>query len=159
MIRRLSLVVMLVLTLAINLAAQQRVFPALDSEGRALYQVSITAADATITGLCVFKCEGDTIRATLLNEFGVRAFSFWLSPDRRKLKLRDVMPALNKWYIKRVISGDLKWLCNATTADLGIERKHRRIDPTGQGGVVLTNSRRHITYQFDPAQPSDHATD
>jgi len=151
--------VAVVMSMALALGAWcQHVFPAFNDEGRALYQVDITMSQASVSGVCVIKCEGDTLRGTIVNEFGIPAFSFWVSPDRRKVKLRDVMPMLNKWYIKRVIKGDLKHLFNTTTQQAGVERKHRRVDVEPQdGAVTLTNTRRNLIYHFEPMTDDDHA--
>jgi len=157
---RLVASLLMLVALAATMSAQSYLFPAFGTDGRAAYQVAITLPRANVSGVCVLVNSNDTIKGTLVNEFGVRAFSFWVAPDRHKVKLRDVMPMLNKWYIRRVLAADLKHLFNATQAQVGVEHKHRRVDllDDQQGGVALTNTRRNITYQFEPLN-YNHATD
>jgi len=144
--------------MALTAVASDNVFPALDQQGRALYHVAITTPRASVTGVCIIKCENDTLKGTIVNEFGVCALSFWVSPDRRKVKLQNVMSMLNKWYIKRTISGDLKHLFNTTATTVGQQHKHRLVQLLPDGQVVLTNTRRHLTYDFKPIHEESHET-
>ena len=79
------------------------------------YTVAITFKNASFSGICVVKNIGTQIAGTIVNEFGIRAFDFTMSQDRRRVKL--LMKPLDKCLIRKAIARDLKRLFNATTTD------------------------------------------
>lgn len=81
------------------------------------YTVAITFKNASFSGICVVKNIGTQIAGTIVNEFGIRAFDFTMSQDRRRVKLLNVMKPLDKCLIRKAIARDLRRLFNATTAD------------------------------------------
>mgnify|MGYP004526364493 FL=1 len=81
------------------------------------YTVAITFKTASFSGICVVKNIGTQIAGTIVNEFGIRAFDFTMSQDRRRVKLLAVMKPLDKCLIRKAIARDLKRLFNATTTD------------------------------------------
>ena len=83
----------------------------------ARYTVAITFKNASFSGICVVKNIGTQIAGTIVNEFGIRAFDFTMSQDRRRVKLLTVMKPLDKCLIRKAIARDLKRLFNATTTD------------------------------------------
>lgn len=60
---------------------------------------------------------GTQIAGTIVSEFGIRAFDFTMSQDRRRVKLLTVMKPLDKCLIRKAIARDLKRLFNATATD------------------------------------------
>ena len=91
-------------------------FPFADDESTR-YIVAITFKNASFSGICVVKNIGTQIAGTIVNEFGIRAFDFTMSQDRRRVKLLTVMKPLDKCLIRKAIARDLKRLFNATTTD------------------------------------------
>ncbi len=81
------------------------------------YTVAITFKNASFSGICVVKSIGTQIAGTIVNEFGIRAFDFTMSQNRRHVKLLNVMKPLDKYLIRKAIARDLKRLFNATSAD------------------------------------------
>lgn len=81
------------------------------------YTVAITFKNASFSGICVVKNIDAQIAGTIVNEFGIRAFDFTMSQDRRRVKLLTVMKPLDKCLIRKSIARDLKRLFNATTTD------------------------------------------
>lgn len=81
------------------------------------YTVAITFKTASFSGICVVKNIGTQIAGTIVNEFGIRAFDFTMSQDRRRVKLLNVMKPLDKCLIRKAIARDLKRLFNATASD------------------------------------------
>lgn len=81
------------------------------------YIVAITFKNASFSGICVVKNIGTQMAGTIVNEFGIRAFDFTMSQDRRRVKLLTVMKPLDKCLIRKAIARDLKRLFNATTTD------------------------------------------
>ncbi len=116
----------------------------------AQWQVAISMRQADLTGICLLKTDADTVRGTLVNEFGIRALSFIVSPGREKVQLRELAPFLDHWYIRRTLRDDLRFLFRATSADLGTPVDNRLITRNDRGGLTLTNVRRGIVYEFSP---------
>ena len=119
---------------------------------RAEYAMRLEVKKIDITGILVLKqtAEGE-IRGAMMNEFGVSALNLMVTPDRRKVTLLNVSPLLNKWYIKRAIRADMKYLFRARTTDIGQKHKGRRIDITDDG--ITLHSRHGITYHFRQQTP------
>ncbi len=88
-----------------------------DGDESTRYTVAITFKTASFSGICVVKNIGTQIAGTIVNEFGIRAFDFTMSQDRRRVKLLTVMKPLDKCLIRKAIAQDLKRLFNATTTD------------------------------------------
>lgn len=86
-----------------------------DGDESTRYTVVITFKTASFSGICVVKNIGTQIAGTIVNEFGIRAFDFTMSQDRRRVKLLNVMKPLDKCLIRKAIARDLKRLFNATT--------------------------------------------
>ena len=92
-----------------------------------------------VSGICVIMLEGDLLKGSIFNEFGITAMDFTYQLSKEKVKLVSVLPMLNKWYIKRVLKKDLKAVIK------GLE----------QGNTTYENTRRHILYQFSPLSDSE----
>ena len=115
--------------------------------GRQQYSVLIRARGVELTGVCIIKTDsvGDS-RGAIVNEFGIHALDFTLSADRRRVRLQNVMPQMDRWYIRRVVRSDLRLLFGATAAG---ERKGRRtVTQDADGTLTLTNTRYNITYSL-----------
>ncbi len=81
------------------------------------YTVAITFKNASFSGICVVKNIGTQIAGTIVNEFGIRAFDFTMSRDRRRVRLLNVMKPLDKCLIRKTIARDLKRLFSATSVN------------------------------------------
>lgn len=134
--------ILAVLPILVALWASGQTLDVPDQGQRALYSTTISTDRATLTGVCMMKNAGDTLLGSIVNEFGIRAFSFSVMPDRNKVKLHEVMPALNKWYIKRTLRDDLR--CLFQPERLG---KHRELTVEGDT-TTLVNRKRNIFYKF-----------
>lgn len=94
-----------------------------EGDGRALFGFSCSfGKDKDITGIMVLKLEGDTLRGTVLNEFGVRAFDVESLPGHKKLKVSNVIKPLNKWYIRRSLSRDIFHLLGSDSLSYSSKR-------------------------------------
>jgi len=101
------------------------------------YSAFIETSRASISGICVLVSDStSTIRGSLFNEFGITALDFTYVPAREKVRLHSVMPALDHWYIRRVLRRDLRQIVPLLT---GADKS-----------VTHTNERYHITYTFTP---------
>lgn len=115
-------------------------------EGRQEFSVNIEARGVQLSGICIVKTDEDGSRGAIVNEFGIHALDFTLSADRRKVKLLNVMPQMNRWYVKRVVRKDLRLLFSATEA--GRQKGRRVVAVDGDGAVTLTNEKYKLTYSL-----------
>lgn len=134
--RRLALICLLfVSSLSAMMMYAQSTFPANEGE-RVRYNAYIEMPRAYIGGICVLLREGDVIKGSLFNEFGITALDFTYNPKRQKVKLHHVIKMMDKWYIRRVIRKDIAQLMVCLQ----------------KGGTQYQNERRHIKYQFIPIE-------
>lgn len=117
------------------------------------YAATIEMKKGYISGICFLSEEGDTIKGSVFNEFGISAFDFTYLRSRQKVKLENVIKMLNKWYIKRVLKKDLAHV----------------VDNLLQGVATYRDEKYHINYKFtllqdnddndNPSIEQDHATE
>lgn len=91
-------------------------FPFSDNE-TTRYTVAITYKNASFSGICVVKRMDGIIAGSMVNEFGIRAFDFKMSGNRRRVKLLNVMKPLDKCLIRKTIARDLKRLFSVTSVN------------------------------------------
>ena len=92
------------------------IFPFNDNEPTR-YTVAITFKNASFSGICVVKQKDDIIVGTIVNEFGIRAFDFTVSLDRKHVKLLNVMKTLDKCLVRKTIARDLRRLFSSSSTD------------------------------------------
>jgi len=95
-----------------------------------------------LTGIAMFKYMNDEWRGTVMNEFGVKAFDF-VAPQG-KCKLQNVLPFMDKWYIRRTIVSDFSHLL------WGVPTKGKSLAVSADGAFVLKNEKYNIEYSFQP---------
>lgn len=96
-----------------NLAiAQTIVFPN-DSVKKVSYSMQIDFNDAYLSGVCILVKEENIIKSCIINEFGLSLMEFIYDLNKNKVKLGHVMKTLDKWYIKRTLKNDLKFVMQA----------------------------------------------
>ena len=98
------------------------------------YDAYIEMPHAYISGICILLNDGQIIKGSLINEFGLTAIDFIYYPKKEKVKLCSVFGAMDKWYIHRVLRKDLAQLLQCLK----------------QGETQYINKRRNITYNFKP---------
>ena len=101
--------------------------------------VQLTFRKAVVTGLCVMVAsDKDETVGSVIN-----AFDFVYNKQRNKLKLENVTPALDKWYIRRVLRHDMRYI-----VPILIEA----------GECEYNNTKRGIEYVFKPLKQYDNET-
>lgn len=141
MTRCLALISLLALALACP--AQSILVPANSSRK---YAVAIAFRQASLSGICVVRDREKDVAGSVVNEFGIKAFDFVYDKQKRKLKVRNVIKALDKWYIRRVVNADLGVLFREKNSKRQL--RHRRIYHEGDSVVALENTKRGIRYKF-----------
>lgn len=116
------------------------------------YAFEISLQRGHITGMLVTRTVNDEIIGTMVNEFGVTALSFVYNVRKNKIKLIDVLPMLNKWYIKQVLKNDLKY-CVDILYTLPVKKKKNYVVEKTEECVSVTNTKRKITYTFRAVEP------
>ena len=109
------------------------------------YRVSLKTPDNTITGICMLKKNGEEWRGALLNEMGVRAFSFIITDE--KCELLDVITMMDKWYIKKTIAADLYYLFNVDNPKASFKKQLERFEQ--DGNLVINNKKKQILVESD----------
>ena len=123
---------------------------------RQQYSVAIEARGAELTGVCIVKTDAEGSRGAIVNEFGFHALDFTLSADRRKVKLLNVMPVMNRWYVRKVVRKDLKYLFSATESPQA--KGPRKVESEADGSVTLENTRYKLKYSFKPINREENET-
>ena len=89
-----------------------------------------------VSGICVMYNDGEEIKASIFNEFGISAIDFSYSLRKDKVKLLGVIKMLNKWYIRKMLKSDLRKLMHALQ----------------QGKTEYRNEKYKIDYKFSPIE-------
>lgn len=98
------------------------------------YSAYIETPRAAVSGICILVSDSTEIRGCLFNEFGITALEFTYNRRKDKVRLHTVLPALDRWYIRRTLRRDLRQLL------LHLQ----------QGDGTYENSRYHIKYTLTP---------
>lgn len=96
------------------LIAQQS-FPMEDGDC-AYYDFSMSTPNTELSGLCILMYSGNTIKASIVNEFGATFMDYSFNVRKSKIKLHYVFEKLDKWYIRRVLKRNLKKIMIAMRA-------------------------------------------
>ena len=107
-------------------------FPSKEGE-QVRYSAYIELPKGYVSGICILQHTGAVVNGCLFNEFGITALSFTYDLKKQKIKLLDVLPMLDKWYIRKVVKKDLLYMMKA------LER----------GESTYRDERHHITYIFN----------
>lgn len=117
---------------------------AITLDGKRQYSVTIEMPRGSLSGICLIKTDASGSKGSLVNEFGIHALDFTVSTDRRKVRLLHVIDRMNKWYIKRILRRDLRFLfLNKESA----QDRRREVIVAGDT-TILHNKKYRITYTF-----------
>jgi hypothetical protein len=112
------------------------------------YKLLLQFKEHGFTGVCIIKQGEGGLIGSIINEFGIKAFDFVYKPDSNKIRLFNVIGFMDKWYIKRVIKADWKYLFSYLETKK--KDKKRKITISEGGDVVLENLNYQIRYTFTP---------
>jgi hypothetical protein len=125
------------------------------------YRIVLKTPGNSITGICILKKNGDEWRGTLISEMGAKAFDFMVTDE--KCELFNVIPMLDKWYVKKTVAADLHFLFNADNPDAPFRKKLKRSGQNGNiavkyrkkqilvkpdGHILLINNRHNLQYEL-----------
>lgn len=113
------------------------------------YNLLLEAGPHQISGVCVMKMASPTeVIGTVINEFGLTAFDF--EYNGKKTKLSNLPPFLDKWYIRKVLQGDMSFFFSNLPKQKDVWKISRKITFSPDGEIHLTNIRFKIKYTFTP---------
>lgn len=116
------------------------------------YGLQMQARGQQITGICLMEHGEEGLVGTVVNEFGVKAFDF--TYEGGKVKLLNIIEPLDKWYIRRVLRKDFRFIIRHLH-DRGQEKvveKKRSMARLADGNIQFVNHRYKISYIFTPMQ-------
>lgn len=103
---------------------------------------------AHLSGVCVVRMEDNRGAMSVVNEFGIKVFDAVSPEGKGRVKLYNLIPLLDKWYVRRVLAKDMSAiLCPHRRLP-----RRRTLERQMDGTLVLTNKRWKITYRFKPLQ-------
>jgi hypothetical protein len=123
----------LAILLCANSLSAQQLLPVEEGE-RKQFSAYIEMPRGYVSGICILLRDGQQIKGSIFNEFGISAIDFSYDEQRDKVKLYEVVKMLNRWYIKRVIRRDLREL----------------IHQMQQGKPEYTDIKHNISFKLSP---------
>lgn len=118
-----SVVAALLLLCAVS-AKSQSLYP--QNEGDKVRSTAmIEMPKGYVSGICVMYNDGENVKASIFNEFGISAIDFVYNPAKDKVKLESVIKMLNKWYIRKLLKSDLRKVIHSLQQGVGEYRNER----------------------------------
>lgn len=131
-----------------RVSVQAQSYPLLlNGEERASWNFTLERGTMTVTGICLTRQTEQGLVGSVVNEFAIHFFDFTCRNNR--VKVSNVFPAMNKWYIRRVLRSDLKLLTANTPQSIG---RRRQLMVNQPDSITLINHKRHLTYRFERLQ-------
>lgn len=115
------------------------------------YTFSLETDKAHVSGVFLAREDDGGINGSMINEFGVSAVDFTYSKEKQKIRLLNVVSFLDKWYIRKVLSEDLRF-CLHVLFGTPYKKKHGYGIERDGATVAVTNPRRGIRYTFTPLE-------
>lgn len=107
-----------------QVARAQRLYP--HGEGdKVRTSALIEMPKGYVSGICVMYNDGENVKASIFNEFGISAIDFIYEPKKDKVKLESVIRMLDKWYIRKLLKSDLCKVMHCLQQDKGEYRNER----------------------------------
>jgi len=130
-----GLVCLLVCLLWCQSLCAQRALPTAEGE-KARYRVFVEMPRGYVSGICILMREGESLKGSIFNEFGISAMDFTYSLKNDKVKLHNLMKMRGRWYVRRVLRKDLRHL----------------IHQLQQGCYEYTDQKHHISFKLTPLE-------
>jgi len=143
-IRRLLLISLLCVCNLPALWAQDTYPLLLAGNSQARWNFTLQRGSLSLTGLCIVHQNEDGLVGAVVNEFGMKAFDF--TCRNGKLRVANVFPQMNHWYIRRLLRSDLRILAADKQIKLG---RKRVLSISLPDSLTLTNLKYNISYHFE----------
>ena len=116
--------VVLILLLGTASAKAQALYPQNAGE-RVRSTAMIEMSKGYVSGICVIYIDGEDVKASIFNEFGISAIDFVYYPKKDKVKLLNVIKMLDKWYIRKLLKSDLRKVVHCLQQGIGEYRNEK----------------------------------
>ena len=116
--------VALILLLGTASAKAQALYPQNAGE-RVRSTAMIEMSKGYVSGICVMYNDGEDVKASIFNEFGISAIDFVYYPKKDKVKLLNVIKMLDKWYIRKLLKSDLRKVVHCLQQGIGEYRNEK----------------------------------
>lgn len=101
----------LLLIVPLSMVAQLT-YPANDGE-KVHYNLHVEIHESYLSGICIMVNNDGIIASSIVNEFGVSLMDFTYSEQKDKVKIRNTIKPLDRWYIKRILKRSLRGMLKA----------------------------------------------
>lgn len=116
--------VSLLLTAMCTSAEAQSLLPQTAGE-KARFSALIEMPKGYMSGICVLLSDGDIIKGSMFNDFGITFMDFIYRLQKDKVKLLSVQKMMDKWYIRKILRRDLRHLFHAMREGRGEYRDEK----------------------------------
>ena len=110
------------------------------------YNLYLVARGNEITGICVMEHRDGKTQGTIVSEFGMKILDFAF--NGKKAKVKNVFDPLNKWYIRKVLNGDLTFLLKNLYKKENMTKGSRTLMFGDKDDFELTNTKYKLKYCF-----------
>lgn len=119
----------------------------------ATYSFALDARGRNVTGICMTETNAEGLRVgTIVNEMGVKAFDFTF--DGRRVRVLNLFKPLNKWYIRKLLRADLKFIMShRDSKETMVKQRHMTVSPEGE--IKMENRKYRLSYLFTPMKDSE----
>ena len=142
--QRVLVLISILCALAWQGAAAQDYPLLLAGSDHARWNFTLERGTLSLTGICLVRQTEEGLAGSVVNEFGIRAFDFTCRHD--KVRIMNVLPQMNRWYIRRLLRADLRILAASKVIDPGRRRQLACHQPDS---LLLSNLKYHINYRFE----------
>lgn len=121
--RKSSALISILLLLAVQ-AQSQSLYPHGDGD-KVRTSAMIEMPKGYVSGICVMYNDGECVKASIFNEFGISAIDFIYDLKKDKVNLESVIRMLDKWYIRKLLKSDLRRVMHCLQQDKGEYRNEK----------------------------------
>lgn len=90
----------------------QLTYPVNDGE-KVRYNLYVEIRESYLSGICLMVNNNGIIASSIVNEFGISLMDFTYSERKDKVKIRNTIKPLDRWYIKRLLKRSLRGMLKA----------------------------------------------
>lgn len=143
--KRLLVLISIFCALVSQSATAQTDYPLLlAGSDHARWNFTLERGTLSLTGICLVRQTEEGLAGSVVNEFGIRAFDFTCRHD--KVRVMNVLPQMNRWYIRRLLRADLRLLAASKAITPG---RRRQLTTYLPDSLLLSNLKYHINYRFE----------
>ena len=90
----------------------QLTYPANEGD-KVRYNLQVEIRNSFLSGICIMVNNDGIIASSIVNEFGISLMDFTYSERKDKVKIRNTIKPLDRWYIKRLLKRSLRGMLKA----------------------------------------------